>query len=70
MKKYSKYFSVQMVMLIVFSCLPFLALAQPGDPGDCPECPIDGGLSFLIIAGVGYGIKKIKDSRKQKEIEA
>ena len=29
---------------------------KPNGPGPYPELPIDGGLSFLIIAGVAYGI--------------
>ena len=55
-------------MVIVF-CLPVFAFAQT-DPGDCPTCvPIDGGLSFLLAAGVGYGIKKVRDSRKKAQAE-
>jgi hypothetical protein len=33
------------------------------------DAPIDGGLSLLLAAGVGYGVKKIRDSRKKKEAE-
>ena len=40
------------------------AHAQPFPPGD--GVPIDGGLSILLAAGVGYGAKKIYDSRKDK----
>lgn len=29
--------------------------------------PIDGGVSFLVIACAGYGAKKIHDYRKGKE---
>ncbi len=56
--------------MILFICLPVFLHAQgtssdPGcDPGD-PGCPIDGGLIFLLAAGAGYGVKKIKDSRKK-----
>jgi hypothetical protein len=33
-----------------------------------PPCvPIDGGISFLIVAGAAYGAKKLKDSRKKTE---
>lgn len=40
-------------------------MAQPGDPGGDPDgIPIDGGVSLLAAAGVGYGIKKIIDHRK------
>lgn len=31
-----------------------------------PNVPIDGGLSALLVAGAGYGIKKINDKRKGK----
>ena len=27
--------------------------------------PVDGGLSLLLAAGVGYGVKKVRDSRKK-----
>ena len=38
----------------------------PGDPCTDPldYCPIDSGLSALLIIGVGYGIKKVMDSRR------
>jgi hypothetical protein len=39
--------------------LPLITLAQgPVDPEDTP---IDGGLSLLLAAGVGYGVKKYRD---------
>lgn len=60
-------------MMIVFTFLPALAGAQPNpgcDPAIDPTCvPIDGGLSLLIAAGVGYGVKKVRDSRKQQQAE-
>jgi len=37
------------------------------DPGCGPDCPIDGGLSLLIAAGVGYGVKKYRDKKKSVE---
>jgi hypothetical protein len=60
---------VLFIFMIIFTCLPVLAHAQGGpadpscDPLD-PACPIDGGLSILLAAGVGYGVKKIRDARK------
>lgn len=57
------------VMVLLFTFLPALAEAQPGpgcDPAIDPACvPIDGGLSLLIAAGIGYGVKKVRDSRKK-----
>ena len=32
-----------------------------------PVCPIDGGLSFLIAAGVAYGGKKSYDLQQKKK---
>ncbi len=31
-----------------------------------PATPIDGGLSLLLVAGGGYGIKRIIDHRKNR----
>jgi hypothetical protein len=48
-------------LLLLF---PLVMIAQntglPGPPPP-PGLPIDGGLLFLLIAGVAYGVKKIKD---------
>jgi len=32
-----------------------------GNPPPPPGLPIDGGLGLLLVLGVGYGIKKIKE---------
>lgn len=44
------------------------AVMNDTPPGPCTDpfdyCPIDSGLSALLILGVGYGIKKVKDSRR------
>lgn len=47
--------------LVAFS-LPVLAQDGFGDAGG--DVPVDGGLSLLVAAGVGYGAKKIRDKRK------
>jgi hypothetical protein len=39
--------------------------AQPGFTDDTSDVPIDGGLSLLVAAGVGYGAKRLKN-RKAK----
>ena len=42
------------------------------DPGCDPldeDCPIDGGLSALLALGAGYGIKKIRQARKEVDPE-
>lgn len=58
------------IFIIVFvTALPYLAQAQPIFDDDVNDVPIDGGLSVLIAAGVGYGAKKLKE-RHQKENES
>jgi hypothetical protein len=52
------------VLLIIF--LPAIVHAQPGFGDDVNDVPVDGGLSVLIAAGVGYGAKKIREKRKEK----
>ena len=54
------------LVLIICIGLPLFTFAQPDPPGDTP---IDGGLSLLLAAGVGYGVKKYRSSRKKNEVE-
>ena len=64
--------------LIAITCFTFLTLTTfaqgpdsggggpDGDPGGDPDLiPIDGGLGFLLAAGVGYGVKKARDMKKK-----
>ena len=37
-----------------------------GGAADRRDTPIDGGLSFLLAAGIGYGLKKVKDNKRKK----
>jgi hypothetical protein len=46
-----------------FMSLPLISLAQPGGDDDVVDVPIDGGISLLVVAGVGYGAKKIYNLR-------
>jgi hypothetical protein len=65
-----------LIMVFALSLVSAGAFAdefEPGLPGgslEIDEAPIDGGLSLLVAAGVGYGAKKVKDMRKKnKETE-
>jgi hypothetical protein len=59
-----------LLTVIFFTCICTFVNAQ-GDPGDDPDpsVPIDGGLSLLIAAGVGYAAKKGYDKRKKDKSE-
>ena len=66
--KIVKFRLLQIWVWLLGMLLPVATFAQ-GDPG-CdpldPACPIDGGLALLLAAGAGYGIKKVRDARKQE----
>ncbi len=54
------------VVSVIFS-IAVMAQGPGGDPeGDPDLVPLDGGLVFLLAAGVGYGVKKVKESREEK----
>ena len=62
--------------IVLFCCLSaVIVVAQggPGGPGGDPgggpigAIPVDGGLAFLLAAGVGYGAKKMHERRKSSE---
>lgn len=67
MKQLTNYLLAFFIVTIVFLVIPASGFAQVIDPS-CdpldPKCPIDGGLTALLAIGVGYGIKKVRDSRK------
>ena len=57
--------SLAIAALVVMSQV---AMAQPPPPPSNPAAvPIDGGLSLLLAAGAGLGIKKAYDARKNTD---
>lgn len=55
------------MLLYILFLLPTLLHAQPGFGDDVEDVPVDGGLSLLVAAGVGYGAKKLREKRKKAE---
>ena len=68
------------LILIAIFALPLISLPDPPGPpgsggtnpgnggGSAPVgAPIDGGLGILLALGLGYGSKKLYDSRKTKQ---
>ena len=68
MKKYSKQFWKLGCILSLSIFFSIMVYAQT-DPGNDPDAPIDGGISLLVAAGIGYGIKKVNGNRKKKAVE-
>ena len=54
------------VLFILLNVLPEIVQAQaPETDAVDPDAPIDGGISLLVAAGIGYGVKKARDNRKK-----
>jgi len=56
-----------LIMLVLIAGMQFCASAQQ-DPEDIPDdpdaVPLDPGSWILVAAGVGYGVKKWRDSKQ------
>jgi hypothetical protein len=55
---------------IILLAITTIVKAQPVIPDDPDAAPIDGGLSLLVAAGVGYGAKKVKEHRNKQKNNA
>jgi hypothetical protein len=53
----------KLASLLLLLLFPLIMIAQgpPPPPPSPPGLPIDGGLLFLLIAGIVYGVKKLKN---------
>ncbi len=64
------YKRVKVFVIICIAFCPVLLFAQPGgfddDVLDNP-IPFDGGVSLLVAAGIGYGLKKAYDKKKMEK---
>ena len=59
------------ILVVFVACMGISTVALgstyiPNPPEPSEWIPIDGGVSALIVAGVGYGIKKYRDYRLSK----
>lgn len=65
------YFMKCILAVFIFSFAPMLIFAQGGFDDNVNDNPVpfDGGVSLLVAAGVGYGLKKAHERKKaQKQI--
>ncbi len=71
---------LKLVLVIGMITMPTILMARDplgdstiggGDPNPYPqndaELPFDGGVSLLVAAGIGYGLKKVYDKRKAEK---
>ena len=68
-KRQAKFVIFTGVLIVLLNAFPYTVKAQVPDPLGDVDAPIDGGVSLLVVAGIGYGIKKHRDSRKDKSID-
>jgi hypothetical protein len=57
------------IVLLVIFLTPTLLRAQPDFINDTSDVPIDGGLSLLVAAGIGYGAKKMRTNKPKQKSE-
>ena len=50
-------------LITVFIMMRTIGAYAQTDPGTDPDVPIDGGISVLLAAGVGYGIKELRKKK-------
>lgn len=78
--RYRSHF-ILLFLSLFFANLVFAgSIYDPNNPGQCdpdipfcdcpfnaniPPCPVDGGVIALLAAGVGLGIKRMRDVKKQ-----
>ena len=52
------------LLLLTILCQLPTALAQgPGFDEDVEDTPVDGGVTLIAAAAIGYGVKKMADKR-------
>ena len=58
------------ILLIAFSLAPLFTESVSAQPPPPPpqDIPIDGGLGFLLAAGIAYGAKKLHSEKKDNEL--
>ena len=58
----------KIILIFILIVLPFFVQTVSAQPPPEPvDIPIDGGLGFLLLAGMAYGAKKIIDNRENDE---
>lgn len=77
MKDFKHFIYILILLLAMVAFNGAFAAGPPGPPGGgggpgCwpPPCvPIDGGISFLLLAGAAYGGKKVFDLSQEKRAD-
>lgn len=57
----------KLVVILSMIIMPTIVWAQPPIDPDVTDVPFDGGVSLLVAAGIGYGMKKIYDKKQEEK---
>jgi hypothetical protein len=66
--KYIAAFFISLIFLFPIMLFAQSGATPPGFGNDINDAPIDGGLSLLVTAGIGFGAKKLKERNKVNKI--
>jgi hypothetical protein len=59
---------VQLLLIVFIFAAPVVVKAQVPDFTDnVQDVPFDGGVSLLVAAGIGYGIKKARQHKRAEK---
>lgn len=62
---------LKVLLVIGMIVIPAFVIAQDDDPPpinpEVEDVPFDGGVSLLVAAGIGYGLKKAHDKKKAEK---
>ncbi|MEQ9308661.1 MAG: hypothetical protein RLN90_04350 [Balneolaceae bacterium] len=64
-----KFLLYTLITLTILLLVTAVTMAQPGLPSAPSQAPIDGGLTLLAAAGGAYAIKKLRDKKKEDNID-
>jgi len=69
MRNYSNSFhqfiKAALLIIVILINVESLQAQPPSPPGDPESAPVDGGLTLLISAGIGYACKRIMRVQEQ-----
>jgi hypothetical protein len=61
--------SLRLILVTIIITIPSILIAQTGGEEEQNDAnlPFDGGVSLLVAAGIGYGLKKVHDRKKTEK---
>ena len=69
MKRINNIISKRIILLGLFafaSVIPVFSQPPPPPPPPVSGTPIEGGLVYLLVVGIAYGLKEMKFLKKKK----